>query len=162
MANEMPTLGVKDILVEEGIGLWAVDTSSVDVWAISISRQIDTPHTLITLYDAPGLAPEPGLDIDYPSVQVVVRGTVNGYMAAWKKARQIRDALLGRSTEVRNGDMWASVTMMNDIMHLGEDENERPMLTMTFNLIIHPGDMTNSHRNDVEDAIVFVWVNVNG
>ena len=146
MPVSMPSLGVKDILVEAGIGQWNDSGATADSWVINISRTSDDPDTMITLYDSPGMPPEPGLDIDYPSVQVVVRAGKNGYMAAWAKINQIRNELLGRPSETRNGDVWASVTVGIDIMHLGEDENARPSLAMTLNLIIHQGTSLPTHR----------------
>jgi hypothetical protein len=107
------------------------------------------PHRMIAIYDTGGLAPEPGLDIDYPTVQILVRAESNGYKTAYSKCREIKDLLLGRNSEVRGGDTWASVTMTSDILHLGYDTAaERPEFSMNFQLIIHQGDLTASQRKD--------------
>jgi len=148
--NSLPSEGVKDILVEDGIGVFQPNAVAGN-WVIMISRMRDgdeTPNKVIAVYDTGGLAPEPGLDINYPTIQIVVRGEPDGYVDAHKKCRDIRDSLLGRPSEVRGGDTWASVTMPHDIIPLGYDDNERPEFSMNFQLIIHQGDLTNSHRQD--------------
>lgn len=142
--NSQPSEGVKDILVEDGIGVFA--SESPNVWAIRISRMKDKPNKMICVYDTSGFPPEPGLDINYPGIQVVIRGEPDGYRDAWTKCARVRDSLLGRPSETRNGDIWASVTMTSDIVFTGYDDNERPTFSMNFLLIIHQGDLTNSHR----------------
>jgi Bacteriophage minor capsid protein len=138
--------GIKDIFEAAAIGVFAADTG----WAIRISKTKDKPDTMIAVYDAPGRAPEPGLDINMPSVQVVVRGVPNGYRDAFAKCVRIKDELLGMPSRVVgvSGDIWASVTMPQDILPLGYDENERPLFALNFDLIVHQGDLTNSHRKD--------------
>lgn len=145
--NSQPSEGIKDILVEDGIGVFASESSSV--WAIRISRMKDKPNKMICIYDTLGYPPEPGLDINYPGIQIVVRGEPDGYRDTWAKCARIRDSLLGRPSETRNGDVWASVTMSSDIVWLGYDDNERPTFSMNFLLILHQGDLTNSHREPV-------------
>jgi len=137
-----PSEGVKDLLVSDSIGVFAAETG----WAIRISRSKDAPDTLITIYDVAGNIPEPGLDINRPGIQVLVRGDQNGYNAAYSKCENIRDTLLGLPSQTINGDIWASVTMSSDIIFVGYDDKDRPLFTLNFLLIIHQGDLTNSHR----------------
>lgn len=144
MGNTQPSEGVKDILVENGVGVFA--SESPNVWAIRISRMKNKPNKMICIYDSVGASPEPGLDINYPGIQIVVRGEPDGYRAAWDKCAAIRDRLLGRPSETRGGDIWASVTMSGDILFIGYDDNERPTFSMNFQLIVHQGDLSNSHR----------------
>jgi Bacteriophage minor capsid protein len=139
-----PTEGVKNLLEAAGLGVLGAETG----WAIRISRTKDKPDTLITLYDAPGKAPEPGLDINEPTVQVIVRGAPNGYRDAYAKCLRIKDELLGLPSTVMppDNDIWASVTMPRDILSLGYDDNERPIFSLNFDLIIHQGDLSHSYR----------------
>lgn len=148
--NSLPSEGIKDILVERGIGVFQPNATMTD-WNIMISRMRDgddAPNKCIAIYDTGGLAPEPGLDINYPTIQIVVRGEPDGYVDTHKKCRDIRDVLLGRHSEVRGGDTWASVTMPHDILSLGYDDNERPEFSMNFQLIIHQGDLSNTPRQN--------------
>jgi hypothetical protein len=143
--NSLPSDGIKDILVESSIGVFAPYATLSD-WYIGIGRQIDKPNRMITIYDTSGLPPEPGMDINYPGIQIVVRSEPNGYKDGHQKARDIRDALLGRPSETRNGDIFASITMTSDVIPLGVDANERYEFALNFQLIVHQGDLSNSHR----------------
>lgn len=145
--NSIPSEGIKDILVETSIGVFQPYAVAGD-WVIVISRIRDKPNKMITIVDTGGPAPEPGLDVDYPTVQVLVRGEPNGYVDAYKKAQAIKNVLLGRPSELRNGDTWASVVMVHDILPIGYDDNERPEFSMNFQLVVHQGDLSNSWRQD--------------
>jgi hypothetical protein len=145
--NSIPSEGVRDILVENSIGVFQPYARAGD-WVIVISRVRDKPNKMIAIMDTGGRAPEPGLDINYYSVQIVVRGEPDGYVDGFKKALAIKDVLLGRHSELRGGDVWASVTMPHDIIPIGYDDNERPEFSLNFNLIIHQGDLANSWRQD--------------
>lgn len=144
--NSLISEGIKDILVENNVGVFQPGAAPTD-WVIVISKVRDAPNKMIVIYDIGGRAPEPGLDINYPSIQVYVRGEPDGYKDAHAKARRIKDVLLGRSNETRNGDVWASVTMQSDVIPIGYDGNERPQFTLNFELIVHQGDLTYSHRD---------------
>lgn len=153
--NSIPSEGIKDILVENSIGVFQPNAALTD-WVIAISRMRDgdgTPNKMIVIYDTAGYAPEPGLDINYPSIQIVVRGEPNGYVDTYKKAQQIKNVLLGRLSEDRGGDKWAGITMPSDIIPMGYDDNERPELVMNFDLIIHQGDLSNTPRKDSQYTV---------
>jgi len=137
-----PSEGIKDLMVTGGVGSFGSETG----WAIRISRQKDKPDSLVTIYDTAGLVPEPGLDINRPGIQLLVRGDQNGYKATYAKCEEIRDLLLGLPSQTINGDLWASVVMTSDIIFLGYDEKDRPEFSLNFQLIIHQGDLSNSHR----------------
>lgn len=144
--NALVSEGIKDLLVTASIGVFQPNASPTD-WTIVISRMRPYPNKMISIYDQGGLPPEPGLDINYPAIQIVVRGEPDGYKDAHTKARRIRDELLGMPSTTVNGDIWASVTMSSDILFVGYDDNERPLISLNFQLIIHQGDLTNSHRD---------------
>lgn len=146
MSSALISEGIKDILVAAGVGIFEPDYSGTG-WCIAISRTRNEPNTFIAIYDHGGQAPEPGLDVDYPSIQIVVRGEPDGYKNAMSKCRAIKDVLLGRPSETRSGDVWASITMPTDVIPLGYDDNERPEFSLNFNLIVHQGDLSNSHRS---------------
>jgi Bacteriophage minor capsid protein len=143
--NALISEGIKDILVSAGIGVFQPSAGSND-WHIIISRIKPNPDKMIVIYDTAGLPPEPGLDINYPGIQIVVRGMPNGYKDTSVKSKRIKDEFLGMPKTTVNGDIWASVTMTSDIIWLGYDENERPSFSLNFQLIVHQGDLANSHR----------------
>ena len=134
------SFAIRDILVDAGIGK-ARTQAGVNDWWIFISRlKDDVKHAkVITIYDQLGEAPEPGLDIDRPGFQIVVRGETDGYQDAAEKAAEIQRALLGLPrTETDTGDIIASVYMSSGIAYMGVDANERPELSLNFQAIVHP------------------------
>lgn len=144
--NALISEGIKDLLVAAGVGVFQPSAGPTD-WHITISRMRDKPNKMIVVYDHGGLAPEPGLDINYPAIQIAVRGEPDGYKDAHTKARRIKDVLLGLPRTEVNGDIWASVVMTSDVIPLGYDDNERPEFSLNFQLIVHQGDLTYSHRD---------------
>ncbi len=129
-----PSEGIRDLLVAAGIGVFA-DQSD---WGIYISKQPDNPEAVVTIYDSGGTASNPQFAVDFPSVQVRVRGRPNGYIEARNKCVDIKNALLGLPSQDLNGDRWVSISMIGDINALGYDQNQRPMLTTNYSLIIEP------------------------
>ena len=125
---------LKDILVADGEGVFAATSG----WGIYIGDEPDQPDTSITLYDTGGQAPNPKFALDYPTVQIRIRGSKGAYQAAYDKARTVRASLLGHDSGTI-GDTWlVSVTMKGDIMHLGKDQDRRPLVTLNFQLITEP------------------------
>jgi len=132
-------VGAKDLLVAAGVGVFAATSG----WGIFIGKEPTAPHTIITAYNSGGTNPNPKFLLDFPSLQVRVRGAPNGYVAAEAKAKDVKNALLGLVSQDLNGDRWVSVTMAGDITPLGNDQQNRPMFSLNFNLIIEPATGTN-------------------
>ncbi len=132
-------VGAKDLLVTAGVGTFGATSG----WAIFIGKQPTAPHTVVTVYNSGGTNPNPKFLLDFPSLQVRVRGAPGGYVAAQSKAVEVKDALLGLVSQDINGDRWDSVTMAGDITPLGYDQQNRPMFSLNFNLIIEPATGTN-------------------
>jgi hypothetical protein len=129
-----PALGVVDLLVAAGIGVQGATTG----WHISISKLPLEPDTAIAVVATGGLPPNPKFLLNFPSVQVQVRGKQSGYQAASTKVRQVQDALLGYPGGVLQGDTWRSITAIGDVAWLGYDTNDRPMFSVNFSLIVEP------------------------
>lgn len=135
-----PTIGIKDLLVTAGAGVF----DSTSAWGIFIGKRPDLPDSCITIYQHGGGTPNPKWLVDYPSVQVMVRGGLNGYQAAYAKAVVIKNTLLGLPSQDLNGDRWVAVNMVGDINSIGQDEKQRPMFSLNFRLIIEPADATDN------------------
>jgi hypothetical protein len=138
-----PAEGIKDLLVSAGLGTFAGKTG----WGIYLAKEPDgsgTPHTVITVIDAGGFTPNPKWLLDYPTVQVRVRGAKNDYIPTYNKARSVRDALLGLPSQDVNGERWVAVNAMGGIHWLGFDDQNRPIFTLNFRLILEPASGT--HR----------------
>lgn len=100
---------------------------------------IDLPHQQIGFYDAPGQAPDPRWLLDYPAVQVIVRGSPQGYRAAFQKMRDVYDVLLGVNPSVNaNGDAVDAITVLATPALIGYDDNDRPSISGNFRLIVRP------------------------
>ncbi len=138
-----PSEGIKDLLVNAGVAVFASPTG----WSLSVSKQTEIPHELVTVYDSGGSAPNPRWLVDFPSVQVRVRGAPNAYQSARSKCDEVKNALLGLDSQDINGDRWISIAMGSDITFIGYDDRDRPNFTLNFNLIIEPA--TGTHRDPV-------------
>lgn len=133
-----PSEGIRDLLVAAGIGTYAATTG----WSIHISKQPDKPDTAITIYDSGGRPKNPRWLLDFPTVQVRVRGLVNGYLAARAKCEDIDNALVGLPSQDLNGDRWTMLTQISAPTFLGYDENQRPEFSMNYQLTIEPASGT--------------------
>jgi len=140
-----PAVGIKDILVAKGLGTFAATTG----WGIFIAVEPVSPDTAITIYNSGGSAPNPVWLVDYPSVQVRVRGTVNGYQAAYSKMVAVRDTLLGYPSSDLNGDRWVAVNQIGELVELGQDDSNRPLFVVNFRLIIEPAKSAESNREPI-------------
>lgn len=136
-----PCEGIKDILQNASVG-----SASSGSWLIRIGKSLDTPDQLITIYDTGGLNPNPKWLLDFPTVQVVVRGPKQGYEAAWDKCVQVKGALLGYESADLNGDRWVSITGMGDIGFIGYDDKDRPLFSLNYRLIIEPATSSPTNR----------------
>lgn len=141
MANS-PAEGIKDLLAAEAAGTFAATTG----WGIFIGREPLQPDTAITVYDTGGLQPNPKWLLDWPSVQIRVRGAKGAYQAAYNKVKQCQDIVLGIDSQDLNGDRWVSVTGLGSILWLGHDDNERPQFVANYRLIIQPAVSAETKR----------------
>ena len=64
-----------------------------------------------------------------------MRGTTNAYTTAWTKAQLIKDTLLGADPRVINGADYVLFTQVGDIMSLGYDNSNRPILVSNWRLV---------------------------
>lgn len=137
-----PSVGIKDLLVAAGDGVFAATTG----WSIHIGKEPTTPHTTITIYDSGGLTPNPAWLLDFPSIQVRIRGAPGDYIGAQQKIVDCKNTLLGLPSQDLNSDRWVSVRQIGDINLIGYDDSNRPMFTMNFSLIIEPAVVGGENR----------------
>jgi hypothetical protein len=134
MVAKPPSSGIKDILVAQSLGVAAATTG----WAIRISKMSSSPATQIMIADTGGMNVNPAWLYEEKTLQVLVRGAPDGYEAAWQKAKDIKDALVGIDPHDRDGDRWDGITMLGDLAFLQYDEQDRPIFTMNFRLLLEP------------------------
>lgn len=136
--------GVKAILVADGVG---TGTLSAD-WGIHISKMPASPPSparVIAIFDTGGAAPWPHVLLDFPTVQVRVRGGVSDYSAAYDKAKNVKDSLLNLPSATIGGDKWERITQLADIAFVGRDEGDLPEFNLNFRVIVKPS--TNALTN---------------
>ncbi len=116
-------------------------------WRLMVGKMIDEPSQQIGFYDTPGQSPDPKWLLDYPSVQVIVRGPAGGYKPAWDKMREVYDVLLGADPRQNaNGDWVDAITVLANPSISGYDVRDRPTISGNFRLIVRPAASTLTHR----------------
>lgn len=140
--NSPLTIGIKDLLEAGEVGTFGASEG----WSICIGRLINNPDTIVMVKSLPGQPPNPKWLLDYPSAQVIVRGNETGYLEAHAKAQKVKNLLLGLPSQDLNGDRWVQINMAGDIADLGQDEKQRPMFSLNFQLIIEPAVSSDSNR----------------
>lgn len=121
-----PSEDIKDFLIDGAVGTFGID--------IFISKEPTTPHACVTVFDTGGENPDAHLVYDKPTVQVRVRGAKGSYEAAFVTAQAVRAALHGQANVVKNGTTYIGVWAVGDIMFIGYDDNDRPLLTINFRI----------------------------
>lgn len=133
-----PAEGAASLLTSAGIA-----TSG---WEIKVGRLVDKPDKLIVMMDTPGQNPNPKWLLSYPFIQAIVRGPKDGYGAGWAKAKEVQDVLLGLEPQDVNGDRWSGVTGVGDISFVRYDDNNRPLFSVNFRLLLEPATSPLTNR----------------
>ena len=127
---------IADILVSKGYRRY---TTPVADWDITIGKSNDAPARQITIYKTGGLANNPKWLIDYPSIQIKVRGGPNDYRLVNEMAHILQSVLVGIDpVDMLNGDRIDSITAIGDVGSTGWDDANRPHFTFNLRLIAEP------------------------
>lgn len=140
MAN--PAEMLADLLVTAGIATKGAQTG----WNVFVGKMPERPSSAISIQLTGGTAPNPRWLLDFPSVQALIRGDENAYQAAYTKAVQVKDALLGLPSQTIGTDRIVHVNGLGDIASLGFDESNRVMFSVNFAMIIEPGTSPETNR----------------
>lgn len=136
----------------ESLGVGTVGTD------IFVGKEPETAGTIATLYDTGGRDPmhnlcaDPDANTWRPSVQLRVRA--DSYPTAFARISAMRRSILGLTgysiTEVAAGvqttDSILDTVARSDIISIGEDANNRPVLTANFDLL------SSSHQFTVDKS----------
>lgn len=110
-------------------------------YAVHLGAYPTEPDRVLLVTQSGGRSPYPGLALNFPSVQVCVRGKPSGYVEARDELRKACNILLGLTeTQVSSQDIMRSCNQMGDVMWLGKDDNDRPMFSANFWFIVEPND----------------------
>ena len=114
-------------------------------YTLIVGHGLPDTDKLITFLDTGGEPSNPKWLLDFPTVQVVVRGGANDYKNIWSVAKALKDLLLVITSQPINGDELVSITEVSTVAFIGRDDNHRPMFSVNFRLIIQP--QTNAQTN---------------
>ncbi len=138
MAENPPSVGIRDLLVAH---------VAVSLWQLEIGTMPDTPDRIIVITDTGGVEPNPKWLLDFPTIQVMIRGNANGHLDTWREAKAVKDILLGiASFTSADGDRWVAINQNGDLAHIGRDDGMRPLFTINFAIILEPQVVGNSNR----------------
>lgn len=135
-----------ELPVSEGVRSLLAAHVGTSGWALYTAIMPDTPNKVILVTDTQGDTPNPKWLLDFPALQVRVRGMTGSYIATWVEAKAVKDILLGIDSQDVNGDRWLGINMIGDLTFLRWDEEQRPEFVMNFSLIIEPQSVANSNR----------------
>ena len=126
-----PSVDIKDMLASSAVG---VGTFNTDLFIGEEPTGVKTQDAVVTIFDTGGFAPEAMVDIHYPTVMVRIRGTKNGYLAAYTKAESIKTALHKLTKETWNSTLYIQILAQSDILFNGYDEKDRPVFSINFGI----------------------------
>lgn len=86
------------------------------------------------IYETPGLAAEEGFAMDYPDIQVRVRGKPDDYQATRAKLQAIFDLLHAGEAAV-GADYVYLYCKQSGPLPLGQDEKRRPHLAQNYRIM---------------------------
>jgi hypothetical protein len=126
--------GILNILVTANVGVIA---PTDDDWPMFEGKLPDEPDQCIMVKSAGGRTPEVKIAINYPSTQVMVRGTRGGagYPDSEVKAQEVFVALQAIDTPNDDYPDLDSCTAISEPAFIGHDAQERPVWSCNFNLI---------------------------
>ena len=107
-------------------------TFATDLFVSEMPDDPVVPDRCVAVHDTGGFAPEANYNYEKPTVQVQVRGARGGYRAAHQLMQAIRDEIHGDANVTWNGTRYIGIWAQGDILSLGYDEKQRPLLTLNY------------------------------
>ena len=149
-----PSEGIKTVLLNASpaVGVFGTPTTTQiksGTWGVFVSKQPDDQNGLdrcVTIYDTGGLDSNPRWLLDYPTIQVMVRGKPGEYQETYAKALEVKNLLLGLPSQNIGDVRWVQVNIRGDIGFIGYDSSRRPEFSVNFQLILEPDPTANSNR----------------
>jgi hypothetical protein len=126
-----PTEGIIDILVAAGVGVIAPGNP----WPI-FEGQLGSADRCILVREPGGRTPEVRIAVNYPTIQVLVRGAKADYAVTRDKAEEVFLALQAIPSSPAQWAELTSCIAVGGITYVGQDVNERPQWSLNFNLIV--------------------------
>jgi hypothetical protein len=131
MATILEAVG--DYLVSQSQGTLGTD--------LFLATMPETPDVIVTVYENAGNKPEMTMGsspwaIDRPLIQVICRGSRQDYPTARDKAETIRAILAAVKDTTISTIKIMRIESQGSVIPLGEDDNQRPMISMNFECMV--------------------------
>lgn len=124
---------IEAAIVTAGLGQNSADATD---WFIFKGYMQEAPDRAICLYVAGGLEPLAGQPVDYPTVQIRVRGGVDDYDATQQKEDAIFKLLHDCNASVMIGSVYVYlIAMQSTPIPMGQDTNRRPALIRNYRIM---------------------------
>ena len=114
----------KDRLVSQSVATFATD--------LFVGTMPDSPDLCLVIRDTAGFKPESRYEWKRPGAQIVVRGAEGGYRAAYTLIKAAYDALHAQNNLTINSTVYKLIEAAHEPIYLGEDDKERPMFSLNF------------------------------
>lgn len=103
----------------------------------------ETPDVCVAVYENSGNRPSFTMGsapfaIDRPLIQVICRSTRSDYPGARDKAETIRSLLGAVTEETLSGVHVMRIESQGSVIPMGEDDNQRPMVSVNFECMVRP------------------------
>jgi Bacteriophage minor capsid protein len=127
-----PADGIRAILEAAGI------CGGATTWDSRTGALHTSQDRCVAVLDSGGRGSEVKIAIDYPTVQILVRADKNagGYVAGYDKARECFIALQAINQNPAQFVNLTSCVVRGGITPVGRDDNDRPVFSLNFNLIV--------------------------
>lgn len=121
---------IKAALLTAGV----VTDGAVTDWKIMLGYMQDAPDKAVCIYETGGDAPDPSSALDYPGLQVRVRGEPDGYQEMRAKLQEIFDNLHANEVSVGTDYVYIYAVQSGPIP-MGQDEKRRPHVVQNFRIM---------------------------
>lgn len=103
-------------------------------WTLKYRDLEPTPAQMVAVIPSGGLDGEQLVELDYPSVQVLIRGSSVASSGLEAKVAAVNAALHLYSGTV-NGRVYVNIARKGDVLWAGRDQNQRPIYSLNFGLV---------------------------
>lgn len=120
-------------LVAAGLGQ---NTASNSDWMIRVGYMQAGPDKTICIQEAGGRPPETGQQVQYPTIQIRVRGAGDGYQDMRDKEQAIFNFLHAGNAPVDIGGNYVyCFALSSSPVPMGQDGNRRPSVVRNYRLM---------------------------
>ena len=119
-----------------------LQNSGYDV-PIYVHKEPKSPNQVLTIYETGGFTPNPKWRLDYPSVQLRMRGSPGRSQDARNRLGVAADLLLGMGETILDDVYVRGIRALGGVTSLGWDQSNRPIFVYNLNIILEPVSSAN-------------------